>query len=181
VILVVCTANQCRSPLTAASLRAHLAQRDPALTVESVGLGGSGFPATLPTIDAARAFGLDLSQHRSRALDAAVVADADLVIGMERAHVREVVVLDQRSWGRAFTLKELVRRGATVGPRQRDESLAEWLRHVSDGRRPADMLGLSNEDDVADPTTDPLADYDAMAREVEMLVRQLVDLAWPPA
>jgi protein-tyrosine phosphatase len=181
VILVVCTANQCRSPFTAALLRAHLAPRDAALTVESVGLGASGFPATSATIDAARAFGLDLTQHRSRELDAAAAADADLVIGMERTHVREVVVLDPRAWARAFTLKELVRRGAAIGPRQRDESLADWLQRASDGRRPADMLGDSREDDVADPTTDPLADYDAMAREVEELVRQLVDLAWPAA
>jgi protein-tyrosine-phosphatase len=179
VILVVCTANQCRSPFTAASLRAHLASRDPAVTVESVGLGGSGYPATLPTINAARSFGLDLTQHRSRELDPPIVANADLVIGMERMHVREAVVLDHRAWGHAFTLKELVRRGAAVGPRQPDEPLAAWLQRVGDGRRPADMLGESREDDVADPTTDPLGDYEAMAREVEMLVRQLVDLAWP--
>ena len=47
------------------------------------------------------------------------------------------------------------------------------------GRRPADLLGQSRDDDVADPTTDPLADYDVMAREVDELVAELVDLAWP--
>ena len=178
-ILVVCTANQCRSPFTAASLRAHLAPRDPDVVVESVGLGASGYPATLPTINAARTFGLDLTQHRSRELDAAIVANSELVIGMERTHVREVVVLDPRAWPHAFTLKELVRRGAGVGPREHDESLAEWLQRLGDGRRLADLLGDSPEDDVADPTTDPLVEYDAMAREVEMLVAQFVELAWP--
>ena len=83
---------------------------------------------------------------------------------MERRHVREVVVLDQRAWSRAFTLKELVRRASEVGPRASEESLAEWLQRVNAGRRPADLLGQSRDDDVADPTTDPLADYDAMAR-----------------
>jgi protein-tyrosine phosphatase len=179
VILVLCTANQCRSPLAAASLRAHLAGRDPALTVESAGLGASGYPATSPTVDAARALGLDLTPHRSRQLDVAIAGNAELIVGMERQHVREAVVLDQRVWSRAFTLKELVRRASVVGQRAPGESLDEWLHRVGEGRRPADLLGQSREDDVADPTTDPLADYATMAREIDTLVRGLVDLAWP--
>ena len=178
-ILVLCTANQCRSPLGAAALRARLAVRDPALTVESAGLGASGYRATSPTVDAARALGLDLTEHRSRQLDAAAVRDAELIVGMERQHVREAVVLDQRAWSRAFTLKELLRRAAEVGPRAPDESLDQWLHRVGEGRRPTDLLGQSREDDVADPTTDPLADYATMASEVDTLMRQLVDLAWP--
>jgi protein-tyrosine phosphatase len=181
VILVLCTANQCRSPLAAAALRARLARRDPALMVESAGLGADGFPATPPTLDAARALGFDLTEHRSRQLDSTILERADLVVGMERRHVREAVVLDRRAWGRAFTLKELVRRASEVGPRASGEALAEWLERVNAGRRPADLLGQSRDDDVADPTSDPLADYDAMAREVEALVVELVDLAWPAA
>ena len=180
-ILVLCTANQCRSPLVAASLRARLADRDPRRMVESAGLGASGYPATPPTVDAARAFDLDLTQHRSRQVDAAIVGDADLIVGMERQHIREAVVLDQRVWSRAFTLKELVRRAGPVGQRAPGESLDEWLHRVGEGRRPVDLLGQSQEDDVADPTTDPLADYTTMAREIDTLVRELVDLAWPPA
>jgi protein-tyrosine phosphatase len=179
VILVLCTANQCRSPLAAAALRSRLARRDPAVTVASAGLGAEGFPATPPTVDAARALGFDLGQHRSRQVDASLVQAADVIVGMERRHVREVVVLDQGAWSRAFTLKELVRRASEVGARGSDESLAEWLERVNLGRRPTDLLGQSRDDDVADPTTDPLADYDAMAREVDDLVAELVDLAWP--
>jgi protein-tyrosine phosphatase len=179
VILLVCTANQCRSPLAAATLRKRLADRDPSVVVESVGLGGDGFPATPPTIDAAAVLGLDLSTHRSRRLDPGLIDRADLVVGMERRHVREVVVLDQRSLARAFTLKELVRRGEEIGPRAATESLAEWGARVHEGRRATDLLGASRDDDVADPTLDPLADYDEMAREVDDLVGRLVDLAFP--
>jgi protein-tyrosine phosphatase len=178
-ILVLCSANQCRSPFAAAALRARLEGREPSLTVESAGLGADGFPATPPTVDAARALGFDLTQHRSRQLDATIVEGADLIVTMERRHVREVVVLDQRAWSRAFTLKELVRRATAVGPRAAGEPLAEWLQRVNAGRRPADLLGQSRDDDVADPTTDPLADYDAMTREVDELLAELVDLAWP--
>ena len=149
--------------------------------MESAGLGASGYPATSPTVDAARVFGLDLTEHRSRQLDATLTADADLIVGMERQHVREVVVLDQRVWSRAFTLKELVRRASAIGPHAPDESLDQWLHRVGEGRRPADLLGQSREDDVADPTTDPLADYATLAHEVDTLVKELVDLAWPAA
>jgi protein-tyrosine phosphatase len=180
VILLVCTANQCRSPLAAAALRTRLVQRDPAVIVESAGLGPDGFPATPPTVDAAAILGLDLSTHRSRRVDASLVGQAELVVGMERRHVREVVVLDPPSFPRAFTLKELVRRGSEVGSRAPEESLAAWLERLNTGRRPTDLLGSSRDDDIADPTVDPLADYDVTAREVDDLVRRFVELAFPP-
>jgi protein-tyrosine phosphatase len=179
VILLVCTANQCRSPLAAAALRTRLAHRDPAVTVESAGLGAEGFPATPPTVDAAAALGLDLSTHRSRRVDASLVGRAELLVGMERSHVREIVVLDRRSLPRAFTLKELVRRGSDIGSRAPNESLAAWLERVNRGRRATDLLGSSPDDDVADPTVDLLADYDVTAREVDDLVRRFVELAFP--
>lgn len=178
-ILVVCTANQCRSPLAVAMLQRRLAHRDPAIVVESAGLGADGYRATPPTIDAGAVLGLDLSTHRSRRIEAPLVARAELVVGMERRHVREVVVLEQRSFPRTFTLKELVRRGSEIGARSSDDSLAAWLDRVNVGRRPTDLLGSSRDDDIADPTTDPLADYDEMAREVDDLVARLVGLAFP--
>ncbi len=178
-ILVVCTANQCRSPLTAAVLRARLFSRAVDVTVESAGLGESGYAATPPTIEAAARAGFDLSDHLSSRLDADQLARADLVLGMERRHVREAVALDPHAWPHAFTLRELVRRGDAIGSRPRGEDLAAWLGRAHAGRRPADMLGTSREDDVADPTGDPLADYDSTARVLDELVTRVVALAWP--
>jgi protein-tyrosine phosphatase len=179
VILVVCTANQCRSPLAAAMLRARLFSRAVDEAVESAGLGASGYPATAPTIEAATRAGYDLSGHRSTRIGAGQIARADLVLGMERRHVREAVALAPGAWPRAFTLRELVRRGDAIGPRAPDEGLASWLGRVHADRRPADMLGTSRDDDVADPTGDPLADYDSTARVLDELVTRVVVLAWP--
>jgi len=179
VILVVCTANRCRSPLAAAALQRRVAPRDPSVAVESSGLGPGGFPATPPTIDAARVLGLDLSDHRSRTVDRAQIGRAELVLAMERAQVREVVVVDQRAWPRTFTLKELVRRGEGIDARAPDEPIAAWLHRAGAGRRPVDVLGTSRDDDVADPTLDPLADYEGVARELDDLLARVVDLAWP--
>src|SRR5439155_17823810 len=68
-ILVVCTANRCRSPLAAALLRDEISRRGVAARVDSSGLLEAGHPATEETLDAASALGLDLEDHRSGQLD----------------------------------------------------------------------------------------------------------------
>ena len=59
---------------------------------------------------------------------------ADLVLGMERRHVREAVVLLPEIMPKAFTLKELVRRGEEFGARTRGRSLEDWLVDVAGDR-----------------------------------------------
>ena len=180
-IVVVCTANQCRSPLAAAILRARLHARGTPASVASVGTSAVAAPATPPTVEAAHRLGLDLdlARHESRRLDASVLDAADLVLAMERRHVQEVVVLAPDAFGRTFTLKEIVRRGSEIGSRRADEPLASWLARVHLGRKAMQLLGSSTADDVADPTVSTMVDHDAMAREVLDLVDRLVALAWP--
>jgi hypothetical protein len=86
---------------------------------------------------------------------------ADLVLGMERAHVRHSVLLEPEAWPRAFTLKELVRRGAELGPRPPVESPGAWLARAHEGRDRPDLLGDSPLDDVADPYGGPSSAYEA--------------------
>jgi protein-tyrosine phosphatase len=179
-ILVVCSANQCRSPMGAALLKRELRRRGHDVRVASAGvISERGRPATAGTVKAARDFGIDLEGHRSRAATGDVIASADLVLGMERMHIREAVVLDPKALPRSFTLKELVRRGEEHGPLRRGETQAQWLRAVHQGRRPASLLGSSADDDVADPTSDLSVDHDRMADEVDDLMLRLVDLLWP--
>jgi protein-tyrosine phosphatase len=179
-VLVLCSANQCRSPMGAALLRRELHRRDPDVVVASAGVvARDGSPATAGTVAAARAFGIDLHGHRSRAATADVVGAADLLLGMERIHVREAVVLHPRAFAHSFTLKELVRRGEERGPCQPGETQVAWLAALHRGRRAADLLGSSPDDDVADPTGDLSVDHDTMASEVDDLVLRLVRLLWP--
>ncbi len=176
-VLVVCTANQCRSPLIAALLSDRLADRG--VTVTSAGLYSGGAPATELISTAAAELGLDLSRHRSRMLDVAEVSAADLVLGVSRAHVREAVVLDPGARGKTFTLPELVRRGMAAGPRPPDEPLARWLGRLSASRLPADLLGESAQDDVADPTGLGLQAHRHAVTDLVALVDSAVALAWP--
>lgn len=178
-VLVVCTANRCRSPLAAALLREALDVRTVGVEVRTAGLLDDGLPATEATVAVAARRGVDLGGHRSARVDPTDVSAADLVIGMERLHVREAVLAVPEAWPRAFTLKELVRRGEAVGPRSSHESLATWLARLHEGRRRQEVLGASPLDDVADPAGHPIGEHEDLARELEQLVGLLVQLAWP--
>ena len=133
------------------------------------------------SVAALRARGLDISSHRSRTTTREMLRDADLVLAMERAHVREAVVLERSVWPRAFTLKELVRRGGQLGPRKPDEELVDWLARVHAGRSSQDLLGSGSDDDVADPIGGPDELYARTADEIDTLLRRVVDLAFAPA
>jgi protein-tyrosine phosphatase len=179
-LLVVCTANICRSPLAAAALRRQLVERGVAATVVSAGLLLDGAPAAAGMRLAGAHLGLDLSGHRSRILGPGDVDAADLVVGMAREHVREVVLLAPQAWERSFTVKELVRKGRQIGERRADEGLVDWLARAAAGRRYADLAGMSGDDDVDDPIGGSQADFTAAAREIDVLAAELVALAWPP-
>ena len=138
-----------------------------------------GIPATEPTVTAAARLGHDLSRHASRRADVDAVQAADLVLTMERAQLREVVVLDPSAFSRVFTLKELVRRGADIAAMPPAASPSERIAVARAGRRPVDVLGSSREDDVEDPTGNRFADHETMAREVSELVDAVVELSGP--
>jgi protein-tyrosine phosphatase len=180
-IVFVCTANQCRSPLAGAVLSSALAARGVAAEIETAGLAGAGQPATEATVAVAARRDLDLTNHRSGELSPGLLASADLILGMERLHVREAVVALPSTWPRAFTLKEFVRRAGAVGARPRDEPLVTWIARVHDGRERSDLLGASSVDDLADPTGGTVPEHEDTLEELEALLDQVVQLAWPGA
>jgi protein-tyrosine phosphatase len=176
-ILVVCTANQCRSPLTASALEQRAAEAALPVLVQSAGITARpGLSATPDTIKAARSLGRDLSGHVSVPLDREAIATADLVIGLERRHVQEVVLMVPSAFSKAFTLKELARRGTELGARPADLAVGDWLAEVHTGRRPTDLLGMSSDDDVADPTGSAAVDHRSTAEEIDDLSVVVLDL-----
>jgi protein-tyrosine phosphatase len=176
-ILVVCSANQCRSPMTAGALAKRAAEAGLDVHVSSAGTRAvAGYPATPPTVEAARKVGLDLSGHVSGPLDPRAVGDADLVIALERRHVQEIVLHDPSAFSKTYTLKELVRRGTERGGRAPDQSVGEWLTVLHQGRRPTDLLGISRDDDVADPTGSKAADHRTTAEELDAMAAETLAL-----
>src|ERR1700691_972460 len=100
-----------------AMLSARLARRGVAVTVGCAGVFGSGWPPPPEVISVMAAPGIDVAAHRSRIVTVADLAAADLILGLAREHVRHAAVLRPQAWPRAFTLRELSRRGGQAGAR----------------------------------------------------------------
>jgi protein-tyrosine phosphatase len=181
-VLFVCTGNLCRSPSAALLLRQQLAGVGTIdVTVHSAGVAGTSMGPPEALVRVARSFELNLKDHVPRKLESGMVAGADLVIGMTREHVREIVLANRDAFSRTFTLREIVRRGHDQGQRNSGEKLHEWLARVHHGRRHIDLVGDSSDDDIADPMGGSSDDYRRMFKDVSSLTEQLRDLAWPPS
>lgn len=91
-VLMVCTGNICRSPAADGMLKARLAEAGLGVRVHVDGCGTHGYhtgdPPDPRMIRAARRRGLDLSDLRARPLEASDFSDFDLLIAMDRGHLR---------------------------------------------------------------------------------------------
>lgn len=89
-VLVVCTANICRSPMAAGLLQHALsAQPEPlrSLKVASAGVAArAGEPVSENSVVALRKVGIDISQHLSRPLTQPMLDEALAVICMTESH-----------------------------------------------------------------------------------------------
>jgi protein-tyrosine phosphatase len=177
-VLVLCSANQCRSPMAAALLNRRLGALRIPIAVRSAGLLQEEVLPSLGAISALVPYGLDISGHRSHRVTVADLTWTDLVLGMAREHVRHAVVTAPDTWPRSFTLKELVRRGEEIGPAKPGERLADWLERIHEGRDRAALLGDSPVDDVADPMGGPPRAYADTASQLDELTGRLAGLCW---
>jgi protein-tyrosine phosphatase len=179
-VLVVCTANVCRSPMVEALIARRLAREGVNAVVRSAGVHArDAAPPIAEVVAVMREFGIDVSGHVSRPVMPELIKGADLVIGLAREHVRETVVLEPDSYGRTFTLRELVRRSRAAGARPAGTELVSWLESLTADRDVEAFLGASPDDDVADPVGRPLAVVRQTAAELSDLVQETVALIWP--
>ena len=172
-LLVVCTANVCRSAVAERMLARELAGRRDVdgheWIVRSAGTADVQAPMDRNTIAAAEAIGLDITDHVARPLtrDILNTDGADLVLTMTREHLRYVVALDQSAWSRSFTLKDLARRAATVAPATAETGGFEsWRSRLAERRTAADMLKPDPCDDIVDPYGGPRWEHDRMSNDV---------------
>lgn len=184
-VLVVCTANICRSPVAAALLQKYLVQAGHHVRVSSAGTDGSDRRPHEFTIDAARLAGIDIGDHVARRLTAEMLRTegADLVIGLTREHLRYAVGLSDEAWRRTFTLKELARRAnelAATDGYSTDGPWADWVRTLSSVRSPADYIRPDPVDDVPDPYGRPATDHVLMVHLVDQVTRHIAQLAPSP-
>ncbi len=158
-ICFVCSGNICRSPMAEVVLRrmvvdAGLAER---IVVDSAGTGDwhIGERADRRALDALARAGYGQVEHRARQFEPGWFADRDLVIALDRGHLRTL-------------------RGWAPSPADRDKLFLLRAFDISDS-------GDHRELDVPDPYYDGPARFDAVLGLIEQSARGLlghVRTAW---
>ena len=172
-VLFLCTGNLCRSVIGAAVLEEHARARGVAVRVDSAGLATEGVGPPRAVVNLLRARGIDVSSHRSRLLDAALVADADLVVGAAREHAWEAVALRPSAIDRVFTVRELARLVRMVGMPTEGEQLASWTERLHACRSTLGPASVG--DDIEDPLHRRRAVYERVACELHEFAAVLVE------
>lgn len=124
--------------------------------------------------------GIDVTGHRSRTFDADVIAGADLILGMERHHLTELVAITPDAYTRCFTLREFTRRLTGLGL-EPDEAtdLGGILDMIAQGRGRRDVLRVGVADEIPDPMGRSTKVFERTAEEISGLVDLVIDGVWP--
>jgi len=137
------------------------------VAVESFGtLEQQGAPALLPAIRAARAFGIELRDHRARVLSQGAVRETDLVIGFEPFHVASAVDVGGAAPSRTFLLTELADAVIDLTPPTQGASV-ETVVTAADTRRKAEV-GIPRL--LSDPVGRPERRFLELYEEIDRLV-----------
>lgn len=118
-LLVVCTANICRSPVGEILLRTRLQSADlTGWTVSSAGTWtAEGHSAAPFSIALMAERGLDIRAHRSQPVTEALLQQADLVLCMETDHVKSLVKAFPAYQQKIYTIRQMVdKRGSVRDP-----------------------------------------------------------------
>jgi protein-tyrosine phosphatase len=180
-VLFVCTANQCRSPVAQRLLELHLAALGPtSVSVRSAGLLTGGTPIPAAGLQRLRNRGINASDHRSVQIDRATAQWADVILGLSRNHVRELVASDDSLYGRTFTLKDFVRR-AELGRREAGEPVRVWTARLGAPRQSRQLLGHAGADDVEDPMRRSDKVWNAVFAEIDDWTQRLAVVLTDPS
>lgn len=102
-ILFVCVGNVCRSPTAEVMMQRELRGRG--IQVASAGLGALvGHPVDETAQQILLEHGFDAAEHRARQINSGILASADLVLVMERKHLKSISEQMPEASGKSFLL-----------------------------------------------------------------------------
>lgn len=148
-ILVVCSANICRSPVAEVLLRHRLeAAGHGDVTISSAGtLGLDGAPAAAHSASILAERGLSLAGHRSKALELTALESAALILTMESGHFSLITGARPALAGRVKRLAEMAGEARDVadpygGPRQGYEAMIDDVEMLLDRGLPSILQAI---------------------------------------
>lgn len=173
-VLMVCTANLCRSPMMEFLFRDELTRRAIDWQVSSAGTRARpGLPAYPHTIKVLGEYGFDLTDWRSTPLSTQLLQSSDLVITAAEEHRSWVLEMSPASMGTVYPLRQLAHILDTVGgpaPVDADTSLVEWVANARTRVQPVPAGSI----DLEDPIGRSLRHFRRCRGLVDEAVRQIV-------
>lgn len=128
-ILVVCIGNICRSPTAEILLRHGL----PGIQVSSAGISALvGRPMDATAQALLEEHDMDGSRHVARQLDDDMIRDADLILGMERAHIDAIVRRAPHAMGRTMLLGKWIQSREIADPYRQQRPAFEHVYQLID-------------------------------------------------
>jgi sulfate adenylyltransferase len=164
-VLLVCTANICRSPYAELVAR-ELAGPGSSLEFSSAGVrAGDGDPMDPVMAAEAASRGAEPGSFRSRRLTNELIDDADLILTAESAHRKRILEERPLAMRNAFSLGQFARGLQAVPPGPADDLLA---------RVRAKAATAVSEDDVADPYGRGHGPAQLAAMEIDALLKLIL-------
>jgi protein-tyrosine-phosphatase len=180
-IVFLCGANRFRGPLAEAISRRLLDR----LEVQVVSFAASGDHKEMPplpvAVEVAGGLGVELAQHRSRAMSPGALRGSDLVIGFERRHIDAAVSEGAASPDKTFLLTQLpaLLEAAGVNAIHPRPSPRDIVARLDPARR---LVALTREyGPVRDPAGGPQRIQEATAFRVVELVIQTMSMVFDGA
>jgi len=179
-VLMVCTANYCRSPiaeqLLAAATRVRFGTGN-AWAVESAGTDAwvsRGIHEFSAQVLEER--GVFVSGHRSREISVSMIGDADLILTASRQHRSAVVRLAPAAIGRTFTMLQFARLAGAVEPimAAHSDELGRQLLVEAKAARSRLQPVRPEEDDLPDPMGHPLQAFRVCAVTLDSVVQTML-------
>lgn len=146
-ILLVCTANICRSPALELLLREQVPR---SVSISSAGVEATdGLPVEPRMARMLAARGLDTAGSRSIRIDQALIGRSDLVLTMTRSQRSKVLTIVPTALPRCFTVREFLR---LARPSPVDVQTGPALRRlVAEAFTARQAIARPKDDDIPDP------------------------------